>query len=160
MDSLALKAFVVVAEQRSFSRAADQLFLTQPSVSKRIVKLEEQLKTRLFDRIGRTVSLTMAGQHLLPKARVILQAMEDSANELTNLSGRVGGTLRIATSHHISLHRLPAPLRLFIARYPQVELDIQFAESEVIYEGLLQGRWQLGIITLNPNPKEAGLLAT
>ena len=152
MDSLALKAFVVVAEQRSFSRAADQLFLTQPAVSKRIVKLEEQLKTRLFDRIGRTVSLTMAGQHLLPKARVILQAMEDSANELTNLSGRVGGTLRIATSHHISLHRLPEPLRLFIARYPQVELDIQFAESEVIYEGLLQGRWQLGIITLNPNP--------
>jgi len=152
MDSTALKAFLVVAEHNSFSRAAEQLYLTQPAVSKRIVKLEEQLNTRLFDRIGRTVSLTVSGQHLLPKAKAILQAMDDTACELTNLSGHVGGKLRIATSHHISLHRLPEPLRLFIARYPQVELDIQFAESEVIYDGLLQGRWQLGIITLNPEP--------
>ena len=152
MDSLALRAFMVVAEQGSFSRAADELFLTQPAVSKRIVKLENQLKTRLFDRIGRNVSLTVAGQHLLPKARSILESMENTADELTNLSGRVGGRLKIATSHHISLHRLPAPLSKFIALYPQVELDIQFAESEVIYEGVLQGRWQLGIITLNPEP--------
>jgi DNA-binding transcriptional LysR family regulator len=106
----------------------------------------------LFDRIGRNVYLTVAGQHLLPKAKAILDAMANTADELTNLSGRVGGQLRIATSHHISLHRLPAPLSKFIALYPQVELDIQFAESEVIYEGLLQGRWQLGIITLNPEP--------
>ena len=152
MDSLALKAFMAVAEQGSFSRAADQLFLTQPAVSKRIIKLEQQLKARLFDRIGRNVYLTVAGQHLLPKAKAILEAMADTVDELTNLSGRVGGQLRIATSHHISLHRLPKPLSKFIALYPQVELDIQFAESEVIYEGLLQGRWQLGIITLNPEP--------
>ena len=152
MDSLALKAFMAVAEQGSFSRASDDLFLTQPAVSKRIVKLENQLKTQLFDRIGRNVYLTVAGQHLLPKAKAILEAMANTADELTNLSGRVGGQLRIATSHHISLHRLPAPLRKFTALYPQVELDIQFAESEVIYEGLLQGRWQLGIITLNPEP--------
>ena len=152
MDSLALKAFMAVAEQGSFSRAADELFLTQPAVSKRIIKLEQQLKTRLFDRIGRNVYLTVAGQHLLPKAKAILEAMADTVDELTNLSGRVGGQLRIATSHHISLHRLPKPLSKFIALYPQVELDIQFAESEVIYEGLLQGRWQLGIITLNPEP--------
>lgn len=143
---------MVVAEQGSFSRAADELFITQPAVSKRIVKLEGQLKTRLFDRIGRTVSLTVAGQHLLPKAKSILATMENTVDELTNLSGRVGGQLRIATSHHISLHRLPQPLRQFIALYPQVEIDIQFAESEVIYEGLLQGLWQLGIITLNPEP--------
>ena len=142
---------MVVAEQGSFSRAADELFLTQPAVSKRIVKLENQLKTRLFDRIGRNVSLTVAGQHLLPKARSIIESMENTADELTNLSGRVGGRLKIATSHHISLHRLPAPLSKFIALYPQVELDIQFAESEVIYEGVLQGRWQLGIITLTQN---------
>lgn len=152
MDSLALKAFMAVAEHGSFSRAADELFLTQPAVSKRIVKLENQLKTQLFDRIGRSVYLTVAGQHLLPKAKAILDAMDNTAHELTNLSGLVGGKLRIATSHHISLHRLPVPLAKFIALYPQVELDIQFAESEVIYEGVLQGRWQLGIITLNPEP--------
>lgn len=152
MDSLSLNAFVVVAEQGSFSRAAELLFVTQPAVSKRIVKLENELKTQLFDRIGRNVALTTAGQHLLPKAKAILEAMENTSHELTNLSGAVGGRLRIATSHHISLHRLPLPLAQFIARYPQVELDIQFAESEVIYEGVLQGRWQLGIITLNPEP--------
>ena len=152
MKTLALKAFMAVAEQGSFSRAADELFITQPAVSKRIVKLEDQLKTRLFDRIGRNVSLTVADQHLLPKVKSILAAMENTADELTNLSGSVGGQLRIATSHHISSHRLPEPLRQFIALYPQVEIDIQFAESEVIYEGVLQGRWQLCIITLNPEP--------
>ena len=112
MDSLSLNAFVVVAEQGSFSRAAELLFVTQPAVSKRIVKLENELKTQLFDRIGRNVALTTAGQHLLPKAKAILEAMENTSHELTNLSGAVGGRLRIATSHHISLHRLPLPLAL------------------------------------------------
>ena len=115
MNSIALKAFMAVAEQGSFSRAADELFLTRPAVSKRIVKLENQLKTQLFDCIGRSVSLTVAGQYLLPKAKAILNAMDNTAHELTNLSGLVGGKLRIATSHHISLHRLPSPLAKLIA---------------------------------------------
>ena len=152
MDTQQLQAFVTVARLGSFSKAADNLFLTQPAISKRIDKLEQLLNVRLFDRIGRQVSLTDAGRLLLPKAQQILITLDDTSREINNLSGAVSGSLRIATSHHISLHRMPPYLRQFQQLFPQVELDIQFAESEVIYQGLIEGFWELGIITLSPTP--------
>jgi len=154
MDTQQLQAFVTVSRLGSFSRAAEQLFLTQPAISKRIDKLEQQLNVRLFDRIGRHVNLTDAGLVLLPKAHNILDILEDTSREINNLAGQVAGQLRIATSHHISLHRLPPHLRAYQQSYPQVKLDIQFAESEVIHQGLLEGLWEIGIITLNPHPHE------
>ncbi|MEE3191346.1 MAG: LysR family transcriptional regulator, partial [Pseudomonadota bacterium] len=66
MDTQSLKAFIAVAEQKSFSAAAESLYLTQSAVSKRIKQLEEQLGTTLFDRHNRTISLTEAGEALLP----------------------------------------------------------------------------------------------
>ena len=109
---------------------------------------------RLFDRIGRHVNLTDAGFVLLPKAQYILATLDDTSRELSNLSGRVEGQLRIATSHHIGLHRLPPYLREYQQAYPKVKLDIQFAESEIIYQGLLEGLWEIGIITLSPQPHQ------
>ncbi|MDP6968712.1 MAG: LysR family transcriptional regulator [Gammaproteobacteria bacterium] len=154
MDTQQLKAFVTVARLGSFSQAGEHLYLTQPAISKRIVKLEQQLNVRLFDRIGRHVNLTDAGFVLLPKAQHILATLDDTSRELSNLSGRVEGHLRIATSHHIGLHRLPPYLREYQQRYPKVKLDIQFAESEIIYQGLLEGLWEIGIITLSPQPHQ------
>lgn len=152
MDTQQLQAFVTVARLGSFSKAADDLFLTQPAISKRIDKLEQQLNVRLFDRIGRQVSLTDAGTLLLPKAKHILVTLADTSRQINNLAGTVAGNLRIATSHHISLHRLPPYLRQFQQQFPEVKLDIQFAESEIIYQGLMEGFWELGIITLSPDP--------
>ena len=108
MDISNLQAFVVVADTASFSLAAEQLHVTQPAVSKRISTLENQWDTRLFNRLGRKVLLTEAGQMLLPRAKRILSELEDCRRALGNLSGQVSGTLSIATSHHIGLHRLPA----------------------------------------------------
>lgn len=90
MDTQSLQAFLAVAETQSFSRAAEQLHLTQPAVSKRIATLEDLLGTRLFDRIGRRIALTEAGNVLLPKAQRILFTVEDSRRALANLwpSGR------------------------------------------------------------------------
>ncbi len=107
MDTQSLQAFLAVADCGSFSRAAEQLHLTQPAVSKRIAVLENQTRARLFDRIGRRVSLTEAGRVLLPRARQILVMVDDSRRALGNLDGDVGGELILATSHHIGLHRLP-----------------------------------------------------
>ncbi len=152
MDTQQLQAFVTVARLGSFSKAAEQLYLTQPAISKRIDKLEQLLKVRLFDRIGRQVALTDAGKLLLPKAQQVLVTLDDTSRQLNNLSGEVSGDLRIATSHHISLHRLPPYLRQFQQQFPQVDLDIQFAESEIIYQGLLEGFWEVGIITLSLAP--------
>ncbi|MBV1786543.1 LysR family transcriptional regulator [Marinobacterium sp. D7] len=150
MDSAGLTAFVRVAETGSFSLAADQLFLTQSAISKRVAQLETQLDCRLFDRIGRQVSLTEAGRTLLPQARQILHAFEDAARSLQNLSGSVSGRLSLAASHHISLHRLPPVLRAYARAFPQVELDLRFDESEVAYDRVLKGDLELALITLAP----------
>ena len=148
MDIANLQAFISVAERASFSIAAQQLHLTQPAISKRISALEEELGTRLFDRIGRRVVLTEAGRTLLPRAQNILHELEDSRRALSNLSGQVSGTLTIATSHHIGLHRLPPYLREFASRYTQVQLDMRFTDSELGCDMIINGEAELAIITL------------
>ena len=148
MDIDALQAFVAVAENQSFSQAAEHLFLTQPAISKRIASLESELDTRLFDRIGRKVELTESGYSLLPRARRILLDIEDSRRAISNLSGNIGGKLSIGTSHHIGLHRLPPVLRAFTRQYPEVELDLHFMDSEEACRAVEHGDLELGIVTL------------
>lgn len=143
-----LQAFIAVSEQASFSRAAEKLFITQPAVSKRIASLESELDTRLFDRIGHTISLTEAGRALLPRAHRILIEIEDSRRALANLADHVAGPLRIGTSHHIGLHRLPPVLRKFSQDFADVELDIQFMDSEAACNAVAAGKLELGIVTL------------
>lgn len=155
MDTSTLQAFLAVAESGSFSKAAAQLYLTQSAVSKRIALLEEQLGSKLFDRIGRSISVTEAGNELLPRARDILLQFDDAKRAINNISsGEIMGTLSFAASHHISLHRLPDYLRRFSEECPDVELDLRFEESEVAYEGVLKGDLELALITLSPDPDE------
>ena len=152
MDTTNLQTFIVAAERESFSLAAEQLYLTQPAVSKRVATLEGELGATLFDRIGRRISLTEAGRELLPRARAILREIEDSRRLISNLSGRVGGRLSIGTSHHIGLHRLPPVLRQFSKAYPAVELELQFMDSEDACRAVLAGDLELGIVTLPLTP--------
>lgn len=148
MDTQALAAFLEVADTASFSKAAHRLFLSQPAVSKRIATLEDQLGRQLFDRVGRQISLTDAGRALLPYARRVLNDIEDGRRALSMLSEKVEGRLSIGTSHHIGLHRLPPVLRAYTLAYPEVDLDIQFMDSEVACEAVLAGKLELGIVTL------------
>ena len=154
MDLANLNAFIAIAETGSFSLAGERLHLTQPAVSKRIAGLEQQLKVRLFDRLGREIGLTEAGRALLPRAYQILGVLDDTRRALTNLSGEISGRLTLATSHHIGLHRLPPLLRAFTRSHPEVALDIQFLDSEVAYEEVLHGRAELAVITLAPETRE------
>tara|TARA_R110002073_G_scaffold25832_2_gene85217 strand:+ start:82855 stop:83730 length:876 start_codon:yes stop_codon:yes gene_type:complete len=150
MDSNSLSAFLAVADSGSFTAAAERLFLTQPAISKRIAQLEDQLGARLFDRIGRQVHLTEAGHALLPRARQVIRDLDDMSRAISGLSGEVSGTLRIGTSHHIGLHRLPPVLRQFSREFPKVQLDIHFIDSEEAWEGVLHGDLELGVVTLPP----------
>lgn len=156
MDINNLKAFISVAETGSFSAASEQLFLTQPAISKRIASLESELDTALFDRIGRQVGLTEAGIALLPRARKILDELEDSRRVIRNLSGKVSGTLSLGTSHHIGLHRLPPILSDYNQKYPDVKLDLHFLASEEVCQQVIHGDIELGIVTL-PQVPEAPL---
>ena len=150
MDLAALQTFLAVAETGSFSRAAERVYLTQPAVSKRIAALEESLGARLFDRIGRRVQLTEAGQALLARTRGILSELEDARRSLTNLSGHIAGPLSLATSHHIGLHRIPAALKRFHARHPDVRLDLRFMDSEQACHAVMRGELELAVVTLPP----------
>lgn len=152
MDTQHLKAFITVATLESFTEAAERLHLTQPAISKRISALEQQLNCRLFDRIGRGIALTEAGRALLPKAEKILQDVSDTELVLSNLSGRVGGVLKLATSHHIGLHHLPQVLKPYTQQYPNVSLELGFLDSEKAYAAVLRGTAELGIITLSAQP--------
>jgi len=154
IDTPTLSAFMAVAETGSFSAAAERLYITQPAISKRIALLEQQLGARLFDRVGRQIQLTEAGRSLLPRARQVLMDVEDMARAIHDLSGSVTGKLRIGTSHHIGLHRLPPVLRQFSRDYPKVELDIHFIDSEEAWEGVLHGELEMGVVTLPPQPDE------
>ncbi|GAA5316828.1 MAG: LysR family transcriptional regulator [Candidatus Pelagadaptatus aseana] len=148
MDTSQLKAFVTVADCQSFSVAAETLHLTQPAVSKRVASLEHNLDSKLLDRIGRNLQLTEAGKALLPRAKTILGELEDAQREIHNLSGTVQGTLRVATSHHIGLHHLPAILSRYTEQYPNVQLQLEFLDSDTAYEAVHRGDVELAIITL------------
>jgi len=148
MDISNLQAFVKVAETGSFSIAASQLFLTQPAISKRIKQLESQLNSKLLDRYGKKLQLTQTGQALLPRARQILQDLESTRQQISDLEGNPMGSFSMATSHHIGLHRLPPILRAFNSLYPEVDLDLNFMDSEQACQMVENNEIELAVVTL------------
>ncbi|ODS23197.1 hypothetical protein AB835_10165 [Candidatus Endobugula sertula] len=148
MDTQLLSAFIKVAEHQSFSIAADQMGLTQSAVSKRIALLEEQVTQPLFDRIGRQIFLTYAGKALWPRAKDILDAIKDTQRFMLAQQGDVKGELRLATSHHIGIHRLPPILTAYTQQHPNVHLQLHFIDSESASHAILHGEFDLAVITL------------
>ncbi len=145
-----LAAFLAVAEHGTFSAAAEAVHITQPAMSKRIQRLEGQLDAPLFDRVGKRVHLTDAGGLLVPRARALLSGLADAEQAIGNLRNRVAGTLKLATSHHIGLHRLAPVLKAFSRDFGAVQLDIRFEDSEAAHELVRQADSELAVVTLNP----------
>lgn len=143
-----IQAFIAICDLGSFQAAAEQLHLSQPAVSKRLASLETRLDQALFDRVGRSVSLTEAGRAYLPHARAALIALDDGTRALDNLGNQVSGPLRLALSHHVGLHRMPDVLRRFVANYPDVSPQIEFLDSEAACRAVARGDLELGVITL------------
>ncbi|HIQ15082.1 MAG TPA: LysR family transcriptional regulator [Leucothrix sp.] len=148
MELSAYKALIAVAEQGTFSKAADFLYITQPAISKRIALLEGQLGSKLFDRIGKRIMLNEAGRALLPIAERIMQDVRESQRVIDNLKGQVSGHLSLVTSHHIGLRRLPDTLKHYAENYPQVRLDLAFMDSENACKKIEMGSYELGVVTL------------
>ncbi|MFB1037413.1 MAG: LysR family transcriptional regulator, partial [Sinobacterium sp.] len=148
MDISALTAFAEIADTGSFSQAAENLHLTQPAISKRIAKLEQELGTPLLDRIGRYIKPTEAGAELLGHSKRIFADISQAERAIREMSNEVSGNLHIATSHHIGLHRLPPILKTFSDRYPSVKMQIEFTDSEKAHTLVSDGDVELGIITL------------
>jgi DNA-binding transcriptional LysR family regulator len=148
MDIDSLLAFVTVYKERSFSKAAERLSLTQPAITKRIQGLERQLSCKLIERLQRDLLLTEAGEALYPHALSILHEIDNAKHAIKNLSHNVEGELRIVASHHIGLHRLPLILKEFSKRYPEVDLKLNFLDSESAYPILGDNQADIAFITI------------
>ena len=122
MELRHLRAFEAAARLLHFRRAAEELHLAQPSLSTQIAALERELGTPLFDRVGRRVRLTAAGEELLPHARRILDAVAEARRAVAAHEGLEGGRVRVGAPPTVGTRLLPAALTLFHARYPGPEI--------------------------------------
>lgn len=158
MDIQSLEAFLAVAELGSFSRAGEKLFLTQPAISKRIANLENQIGTALFDRIGREVYLTEAGELLKARARRVIEDIKDLQTAVSQIHDDDVRQLSMASSHHIGLHYLGPILNRFTTLNPNAKLDLKFMESEQAIDSLLKRQIELALTTI-PSPLNRELTA-
>jgi DNA-binding transcriptional LysR family regulator len=148
MDFYQLAYFRKVVETRSISRAAEEIHITQPAVSKQIRSLEEELGARLFDRIGKKLYLTKTGELFNSYAERILRSVQEARAAVKDMTEECSGELVIGTSDHIGLHRLPDVLKAFIAAYPKVDLKLRCHRSETILDMVSRNQVDLGVITL------------
>lgn len=140
MDLKQLDTFVHVAELGSFTRAAAQLRIAQPALSRQVRALEIELRQPLFDRNGRGVTLTEAGKRLLAHGRGILQQVERARQDLEDQRGAASGRLAIGLPPSVS-RTLTAPLvEAFRARFPKATLTVVEGLSTYTLEWLVQGR--------------------
>lgn len=154
----ALRAFVAVSDTGSFSRAAAKLHLTQPAVSKRVDALEQALGVKVFDRLGRRLQLSPAGEALMVRTRILLSDLDEISLNVGGPRRALGGTLRFGASHHVGLHRLPVALERFHRLYPQVRLDLQFLDSESGCAAVERGGLEFAAVTLPPASRVLNLL--
>lgn len=141
MDLQKLKAFIVVAEELNFRKAAEILGMTQPPLTRLISSLEEEFATALFERSTRKVRLTGAGVYLLKEARELLSRSDNLKRELQSVSKQKAGTLNIGFSTTAFLVSLPKIAGEFRGRFPRVKLELQQESRRGLWEGLKNGRF-------------------
>ena len=145
MDARQLEIFVKVAELGSFSKAAEALFLTQPTVSEHIRGLEEELGVRLLDRLGRGAAPTKAGQLLLGYGRRILELHREARQALDQFQGRMSGELVVAASTIPGEYVLPALIGRFKEKYPDIAISLLIGDTQRVVEWVLEGRAELAV---------------
>jgi DNA-binding transcriptional LysR family regulator len=141
-----LEAFLAVAEQRSVSRAARELFLTQPALSARLRNLERELGVELFVRTPKGVSLTAAGHALRPFAQRALQTLAEGRQVLTELASGEAEPLVIGAAPAAASYLLPTLVKRFQAAHPDVPVTVLTGHSEEVLEMVLRERVGLGLV--------------
>lgn len=141
-----LRLFVDLVRLGSFTKVAELNSLTQPAVSLSIQKLEEELGARLLERTTRKVLVTDEGRILLGYAQEILEASEEVKAVLLERHERVMGSLRLATVTSVGVYELPAILKEFICRYPQVNIHIEYKSTDQVTRMVLDGESDLGLV--------------
>ena len=146
MELRTLEYFVAVADEGSFTRAAQKCFITQPSISAQIQGLERELGEALFDRAQRTTALTDAGQVLLPYARLCIQAANDAKAEFSARAGLLRGEFRIGTGGGVEHTTTPVLLGALRQEYPGIDIVVSEATSKPLLDMVLQNQLHAAVI--------------
>lgn len=146
LENVRLAAFRAVAEQMSFRKAAEELYLTQPAVSMQIKALEEDLGAQLFDRTGRRLRLTQAGALLYERARQSNELLEATGDQIAALGGRYESRLSLGASTTIAQYVLPGLLGAFCQAHPDIRPTLTSGNTEHIVEAVEKGSIALGFI--------------
>lgn len=146
LDTRLLRAFVAVAEELSFTRAARRLVLAQQALSAQVQQLERRLQVPLFERTTRRVELTDAGALLLPRAREVLAALDAGVADLDALRRTTGATLRVGLSATAMVPLTAETMRRFRERHPEVELLVTNAGLDQPTAGLREGRVDVAFV--------------
>jgi DNA-binding transcriptional LysR family regulator len=144
-----LRLFVAVAEQKSVTRAAEEVHLTQPAVSIQIKRLEGKIGMPLIEHIGKELHLTVAGEEVFDAAKDILERLSDLETSLNDLRGEVAGPLNI---HVVSSGKyfMPHLLGSFVRRYPKVEPRLEITNRAILLSSLAKNQSDLYIMGQPP----------
>ena len=148
MNLYHLNTFLVVARTLSFTKAAEELHLTQPTVSSGVGELEKSLGVRLFNRSGRTISLTMEGRLLLSYAEQINDLSTEAQDRIHHREVEPGESFRFGAIDAAVIYLLPDVLEAYHRRFPQVDISVQVDASRFLVDDILRGRSEFGVITL------------
>jgi LysR family hydrogen peroxide-inducible transcriptional activator len=148
MELHQLRYFVAVAQTGNFSRAAERCFVSQPSLSQQIQKLEQSLGQSLFHRLGRKTTLSDAGRLLFDRAQVILGTVDDAQRRLKAGDDLQGGRLAIGAIPTVAPYVLPPVLEAFTRRCPQAELIVREDVTAQLIPAVLEGEIDLALVAL------------
>ncbi|WP_123054866.1 selenium metabolism-associated LysR family transcriptional regulator [Clostridium sp. JN-1] len=146
MDFKQIEAFINVAKFKSFSKAANSTFLSQPAISSHIASLEKELNVQLFDRTSKEVILTPAGDSFLKYALDILNTRDKAIYNLTNFNGNVNGRLKLAASTTPCNTIVPQLIKKFHSIYPEVSFDVIEQSSGKIIQDIVKFDCEIGIV--------------
>lgn len=148
MEFNQLRYVCAIAETGSFSRAAERCKVAQPSLSQQVLKLEEDLGEKLFDRLGRSIRITEAGRAFLPHARSILEQMERARSSVANKNADVHGSVSVGVIPTIAPYLMPRYTAAFAKKYPDAKLRIVEETTEMLVEKLRDLYIDLAILAL------------
>ena len=148
MELHQLRYFCAVAETGSFSRAAEQSHVAQPSLSQQILKLEDELGARLFDRLGRSVRVTELGKAFLPRARAVLRELEAARGDVVERKDSLAGPLCVGVIPTVAPYFLPPLLTSFTRQFPQAQLTVIEEITPVLLDRLRASTVDVAILAL------------
>ena len=157
MEIHQLRYVCAIADTGSFSRAAERCQVAQPSLSQQVLKLEEDLGAKLFDRLGRSVRLTEAGRAFLPHARSILSQMETARSSVTDKWMDIRGSVSVGVIPTIAPYLMPRYTKTFTKKYPEAKLRIVEETTPILIESLRDLSIDLAILALPLRHKDLEL---